>query len=195
MQPPTATEAPPRSEEAERTWLSLRDLGKREAFDELNSIFSRGEAPRDLDGPTDGMLVVPSLGRVRTPFVKAIGRLWMPWLGKRFFAGQGRGDNRFLSSVRIPARLLWPGYSTRPNGDERTAFDFVTRVEYGGLDPETQVLVIDYAPIEENPDRLIRRIRDEVVEVAPGVFLGKILFREKAGGYSSLGFFALRTRA
>jgi hypothetical protein len=57
----------------------------------------------------------------------------------------------------------------------------------------TQVLVIDYAPVDQNPDRLIRRIRDEIVEVQPGVFLGKILYREDDGEYSNLGFFALRT--
>ncbi len=54
------------------------------------------------------------------------------------------------------------------------------------------MLVIDYAPVEENPDRLIRRIRDEIVEVETGVFLGKILHREDGGDYSNLGFFALR---
>jgi hypothetical protein len=47
-------------------------------------------------------------------------------------------------------------------------------------------------PIEQNPDRLIRRIRDEIVEVEDGLFLGKILYRESDGGYSNLGFFALR---
>ena len=54
------------------------------------------------------------------------------------------------------------------------------------------MLVIDYAPIEQNPDRLIRKIRDEIVEVEPGIFLGKILYRENEGEYTSLGFFALR---
>jgi hypothetical protein len=48
------------------------------------------------------------------------------------------------------------------------------------------------APVEQNPDRLIRRIRDEIVEVEDGLFLGKILYRENGGGYSNLGFFALR---
>ena len=155
-------------------------------------MFAKGAAPNGLDGPTDGMLVVPSMGPVRTPFVKLMSRLYMPWLGKRFFASEGRGDNRFLPSVTFPAKLLWPAYSTRPNGAERTAFDFVTRTEAGGHDPGTQVLVIDYAPVEENPDRLIRRIRDEIVEVEEGVFLGKILYREDGGHYSNLGFFALR---
>jgi hypothetical protein len=148
--------------------------------------------PHALDGPTEGMLVAPSMGRVGTPLVKALSRMYMPWLGKRFFAAEGRGDNRFSPGVWAPAKLLWPRYSTRRNGAERTAFDFVTRTEAGGNDPDTQVLVIDYAPVDDNPVRLIRRIRDEIVEVEPAIFLGKILYRENDGGYSNLGFFALR---
>jgi hypothetical protein len=188
----TTAPAPPRTGDADQTWESLRELGKKESFDELNALFRGGTAPRDLDGPTDGMLVVPTMGAVRTPFVKTVSAFWMPWLGKRFFAGEQRGDNRFRQSVRLPAKLLWPSYSTRPNGQERTAFDFETRVEAGGHDPDTQVLVIDYAPVETNPDRLIRHIRDEIVQVTPGVYLGKILYREDDGEYSNIGFFALR---
>jgi len=188
----STAQAPRRTGDAEETWNTLRELGKKESFDELDDLFRRGGTPSGLDGPTDGMLVVPSMGSIRTPFVKTVSSVWMPWLGKRFFAAEQRGDNRFRQSVRLPAKLLWPSYSTRPNGQERTAFDFVTRVEAGGLDPDVQVMVIDYAPVETNPDRLIRRIRDEIVEVAPGTYLGKILHREDDGEYSSLGFFALR---
>lgn len=188
MDPPAQAE----TGDLEETWSKFKELGKREAVDELNELFSRGSIPRDLDGPTDGILVMPSMGAVRTPAVKAISSVWMPWLGKRFFAAEGRGDNRFRQSVRLPAKLLWPSYSTRPNGNERTAFDFETRVEAGGQDPDVQVLVIDYAPCKQNPDRLIRDIRDELVEVAPGAFLGKILVRDGDGDYGSLGFFALR---
>ena len=189
---PTAVETPAGTAASNRSWRTLSDLGRAESFDRLNSLFASGRAPEGLDGPTDGMMVVPSVGRVRTPIVKVLSRVWMPWLGKRFFAAESRGDNRFSPSVRFPARLLWPSYSTRPNGLERTAFDFVTRTEAGAHDPDTHVLVIDYAPIEQNPDRLIRRIRDEIVEVEPGIFLGKILYRENEGEYTSLGFFALR---
>jgi hypothetical protein len=185
---PKAIDAPASLDEA---WDLFQALGRRQAFDELNALFRDGKAPGDLDGPTDGILVVPDMGSIRTPFVKAVSRVWMPWLGKRFFAAESRGDNRFRQSVRLPAKLLWPSYSTRPNGNERTAFDFETRVEAGGHDPGTQVLVIDYAPIRTNPDRLIRQIRDELVEVAPGAFLGKILLREH-DEYRNIGFFALR---
>jgi len=68
----------------------------------------------------------------------------------------------------------------------------VTRVEAGKDDPDTKVLVIDYAPVESNPDHLIRSIRDELVEIVPGANLGKILYRTGEDEYRNLGFFALR---
>ena len=39
---------------------------------------------------------------------------------------------------------------------------------------------------------IIRSIRDELVELVPGVYLGKILFNS-GSDYSKLGYFALRT--
>jgi len=44
--------------------------------------------------------------------------------------------------------------------------------------------------VEKNPRLVIRSIRDELVELVPGVYLGKIL---SAGDtYSKIGYFALR---
>ena len=54
--------------------------------------------------------------------------------------------------------------------------------------------MIDYAPVESNPDHLIRSIRDELVEIVPGANLGKIMHRNGDGGYRNWGFFALRPR-
>ena len=52
-------------------------------------------------------------------------------------------------------------------------------------------MVIDYADIEKNPKLVIRSVRDELVELVPGVYLGKILFRTDSG-YTKIGYFALR---
>ncbi len=51
------------------------------------------------------------------------------------------------------------------------------------LDPATEVLVIDYAPVDDNPGLIIKSIRDELVEIVPGANLGKILYR-RGGSYS-----------
>jgi len=54
-------------------------------------------------------------------------------------------------------------------------------------------MVIDYANVESNPRLVIRSIRDELVELVPGVYLGKILFNTGADRFSKIGYFALRT--
>jgi hypothetical protein len=54
------------------------------------------------------------------------------------------------------------------------------------------VLVIDYEPVQSNPDFIIRKIRDELVEIVPGTHLGRILYKTKSG-YDNIGYFALKT--
>jgi hypothetical protein len=92
--------------------------------------------------------------------------------------------------------VLWPLYRTRDIGERLAAFDFETRVEAGAVDPDREVLVIDYAPVESNPRLIIKRIRDELVELVPGVHLGKMLWRSGSiedPSYTLLAYFALRT--
>jgi hypothetical protein len=180
-------------------WAWFRRLGdsaardREEAASQLAELFACGRPSAGIDGPTEGILVTPLI----QPQVDAAARIltgaWMPWLGKRFDAERARGDNRLAPSARWPAKLLWPRYESRPGDRERLAFDFETRVERGGVEPLVDVLVIDYAPIDANPDLIIRSIRDELVEIVPGAHLGRILYRRRDGGYANIGYFALRT--
>jgi hypothetical protein len=77
----------------------------------------------------------------------------------------------------------------------KAAFDFNTRVERGMVEPAVDVLVIDYEPVSSNPRLLIRQIRDELVEIVPDTYLGRILFKLGEGRYSNIGYFALRQPA
>src|SRR5207302_3936116 len=114
--------------------------------------------------------------------------------GKRFDARARRGENLLRRSAWWPAKLLWPRYRMGESSDGLTAFEFETRVEPGRLDPDTEVLVIDYDPVASNPRFVIARIRDELVEIVPGANLGKSLWRRRAGDrYALLGYFALET--
>jgi hypothetical protein len=159
--------------------------------EQLAELFACGRASSGLDGPTQGILVVPLIHPIFDAFASKLTALWMPWLGKSFYASDARGDNRLTRSTRWVAKLLWPGYATRPGDGERRAFDFLTRIERGGIEPAVDVLVIDYEPVEENPDLIIRRIRDELVEIAADAHLGRILYRTDQG-YKNIGYFALR---
>lgn len=160
---------------------------------ELAELFACGRPSHGIDGPTEGILVAPLIQPAVDAFARALTSVWMPWMGKRFDAAAQVGDNRLVGSVRWVGRLLWPLYATREAEDGRLAFDFETRVEPGGIDPAVDVLVIDYAPVASNPRLIIRSIRDELVEIVPGAHLGRILWRKRDGGYTNIGYFALRT--
>jgi hypothetical protein len=180
-------------------WAWFRRLGdsaqddRDAAASRLAELFACGRPSAGIDGPTEGILVTPLI----QPGVDAAARVltgaWMPWLGKRFDAERARGDNRLARSARWPAKLIWPRYTSREGDGERLAFEFETRVERGGIEPLVDVLVIDYAPVDSNPDLIIRSIRDELVEIVPGAHLGRILFRRRDGSYANIGYFALRT--
>jgi hypothetical protein len=189
--------ARPEMDDPRAAWEQLRQLGARAATDRagadaaLQALFERGTPPVGLDGPKEGMLVAPLIHPVVDGVVRRLTALWMPWKGKRFHAAAHTGDNVLARSARWPSKLLWPRYRTRKDPLGRIAFDFETRVERGGLDPDLDVLVIDYAREAANPRRIIRQVRDELVQIAPGTYLGKILYKS-GDGYRCIGWFALR---
>jgi len=191
-----ATTDAPAAQEA--VWGWFKELGKRRDVDALGELYKQGDPPRDLNGPTEGILVVPLIQGVVDRFATTLTGGWMPWLGKSFDAQANRGYNRLARSARWPAKALWPFYSTTEDTDARHAFDFETAIEPGKADPDVQVLKIDYGPVVSNPRLVIRRIRDELVEIVPDTYLGKILWRSGDGDeatYGCIGYFALRQPA
>jgi hypothetical protein len=179
----------------QETWAWIEELGAKRDGEQLEALFALGTPPRGLDGPTDGILVCTLTNPLVDLPIRLLTSMWMPWQGKAFDAAAGRGVNRMTASSRLPAKLLWPRYGMRETEDERAAFDFLTRIEPGKVEPTIDVLVIDYQPVSENPDLLIRQIRDELVQLVPDTYLGRILFRLPGDRYSNIGYFALRQPA
>jgi hypothetical protein len=187
------------------SWNQIRLAGARagtrprEALATLNLMFRLGTPPREpLAGPYDGILVSPCVWR---PADRALGLLasaWMPWTGKRFDAEAQRGDNLLQPSARLPARALWPGYRFQEGpGGLLAAFRFRTYTAAGMVDPDRETLKIDYDS-DENPRLLIRDILDEVVEIVPGAYLGKVLIRRgdaDSPRWQLVGYFALQPPA
>jgi hypothetical protein len=176
------------------TWAWIKELGKARDADGLQELFSLGTPPKGLDGPTDGILVTTFINPLVDLPVRLLTGGWMPWMGKSFDAANSKGTNRLTGTARWPAKLLWPLYKTREAPDGRLAFDFETAVEKGRVQPDVRVLKIDYEPVSTNPRLVIRQIRDELVELVPDTYLGRILFKVR-GGYSNIGYFALRQHA
>jgi hypothetical protein len=115
-----------------------------------------------------------------------------PWLGKSFVATDNLGFNIFMAKSASLLKIMMPLYkkfSRNRNGDT-DAFYFQTRTETGLKDKQTEVIKLDYdAP--ENPFP-IRIILDEIVEVAPEQFLGKIHLKVFPRFYSTIGYFGLK---
>lgn len=181
-------------------WALFKELGSRaplhaDATAELDELFHLGTPPERIDGQTEGILVGFVWRRPVNVALRAITGAWMPWLGKRFNAAEGRGDNVLLGSARWPSKLLWPLYRTRSAEGGRAAFDFETAVEPSKDDPSMEALKIDYHDVTSNPRLLIRSIRDELVEIVPGAYLGKMLWRHDADRHTLLAYFALREPA
>ena len=184
---------------SDAAWAWFKELGE-EARDDrsagaekLNELFRLGVPPSGIDGQTEGIFVAPLITPPVDRALRMLTGSWMPWLGKRFDSTTSMGDNTLSGSARWPAKLLWPLYGTKPYGSNRAAFEFETRVEPGKDDPDRDVLVIDYHPVESNPRFIIRQIRDELVEIVPGANLGKILWRHNEDDHALIGYFALRS--
>jgi hypothetical protein len=183
-------------------WSKILELGERARRDragaiaDLEAMFRTGRPSESIDGATEGRLVTFTVHPRFDNAVAALTGRWMPWAGKRFNAAEKRGDNLIARSARIPARILWPLYAMKEAGTRLTAFDFNTWIEPGAVNPDMDVLVIDYASVDSNPRLVIKQIRDELVEVAPGAHLGKMLWRQGSGPktrYTLLAFFALKS--
>ncbi len=95
------------------------------------------------------------------------------WRGKKFDASNMRGINVLQENSATVER-----------------YPFVTKYSSGARDHSTQVLAIDYN-IPSNPWWL-RPVLDEVVEVAPGQYLGKMHVRLIPGWPFTVLFFELK---
>jgi hypothetical protein len=187
-----------------QAWSQIRLAGMRadrrrsEALESLNRIFRISTMPEPLpDGPYDGLVVTTTTFAATDPLFRVLLSLWMPWLGKRFDSATATGDNMMLPSARLPAKLVWPSYRFRRLGEGRyAAFRFRTYAGSGAVDRDRRVLKIDY-DWDENPSFLIRDILDELVQVVPGVYLGKVLLRygKRSQSRRLVAYFALRPAA
>ncbi len=161
------------------------------ALGDLDALFVSGRAPGPApDGFLPGELLTTSIGPAADTAVRRIASVWMPWQGKSFEAADSTGVNILTPNARGPLRMLWPSYEPESEDPESLkVLSFNTRVAPGEVDPTVHVLKIDYDHTG-NPDFVIRKILDELVQVDEGFYLGKILYRWR-GSFTPIGFFTL----
>lgn len=163
------------------------------ALGELDELFRSGRPPEP--GPRGflpGELVTMAMTRPTDAFVRWVSGMYMPWLGKSFDPENESGINLLRPGARSQMKVLWRGYEPRRNEDGNLeAFPFKTRVGPGRLDPQVDVLKIDY-DFDANPDFIIRHILDELVQIDDDLYLGKILYRLR-DSWHAIGFFSLHS--
>ncbi len=189
IQPPTSAAT---SLDRLRAAQKLIQSDRRRGLDALNALFREGTVP-SLDGRCPGELVAMDLAPGLSPLLEAVARWRLPWNGKTFDAKTATGDNIFQRSAWTLAHVLWPFYRAyiADTADTFRAFTFRTYTGAGKADPDVQVLKIDYA-LPGNPPLSIHRILDELVEVGPGVYLGKAHLQWWWGRWQMVAFFLLR---
>lgn len=178
-------------------WAWLSGLGEdvvrdhRAGLDQLDRVFAAGVAPDSIDGDMDGIMLAYLLGGAGDRAMRRIGSVWTPWLGKSFDAERRRGENRVVQAFPVFTRLVWPSYALRAKDGERRGFELETYVDRGAVEPRVRVLVVDYGRARSNPRRIVPRIRDELVAIVPGTYLGRWLWRRRNGVFRNVAYFAL----
>ncbi len=154
------------------------------SYDALEALYAAAGPPRSMravDGAPKGrMLAVRWVdGAPVARLVRALAASpRFVWDGKTFAARSdeaGAGINR----IRIPGAL-----------GRQDLFPFDTRFGASAVDGRP-ALILDY-DLPRNPP-WIRKIHDEIREVAPGLFLGPAMWKA-ASGPTTLLWFALDTR-
>ena len=188
-----AASDPVRAQEA--VWALFKQVGDTRDEAALESIFSMGRAPLGLHGPSDGLLLATFAPGVLNALARLVTR---PWLGMEFDRGTMTGRNRLSPSplARALLKLVFPLKSLgRASDGGTTAFEFENAREPGRQQPAVEVLKIDYAPVKSCPWLVLSRLREELVEITPATYLGRMLWHRGEGRYALLGYFALRQPA
>lgn len=159
----------------------------------LNAQFRTGTTPDPQPrGRYDGSLFALSVAPGLTWLLDEITSAWMPWKGKVFNPTNQSGDNVFGSDSFALAHVFWPLYRAyqEDGPDTYRAFAFRTYVGAGHADPDRQVLKLDYN-LPQNPGFSIRRVLDEIVQIAESTYLGKAHLKWWWGRWQTVGFFSL----
>lgn len=177
-------------------WAWFTELTSPALHQQLPWLFNQGEAPADApNGDCQGVVMqlygAPWLTGV--DLLVRLGQLLgrIGWTGKSFDTATHTGYNRLTSSSLIAMKLAMPAYRFDRVGGELVGFRFNYGIETSPISPGPRVLAIRYDdPAHANP-LVLPRTRDELVVIAPDVYLGRALLRVK-NVWQVVGYFGLR---
>jgi len=178
-------------------WDYLRDLGDCGRRNQLHVLFSQGAAPQRLHGTLEGLIVGNLFGIPEAHLANPLLKIEPTWRGKTFDADSGTGYNRLARLSRVVMPVIAPGYrGLHRVGSEMVGFHFNHSIERAAVEPFVKVRALDYG-VEDyrNPSVRtfpIKRTRDEIVELLPGLYLGRALLTMPGGEVRLIAYFALR---
>lgn len=178
-------------------WDYLRDLGNANNQQQLEALFARGWAPDGPDGVLQGLIVGPLFGIPEAYLANPLLKIDPTWRGKTFDAAAGTGFNRLAPIAKLAMPFIAPGYrGLRALDGEMVGFHFNHKIDTALVEPKIPVRALDYSvPEYRNPSVRtfpIKRTRDEIVELLPGLYLGRALLTMPDGEIRKIAWFALR---
>ena len=175
---------------------TLLKVDRAQGLKDLERLFRSGTTPDPLpDGRYAGKFITIDIAPGLTQLAELLAGIWMPWLGKTFDADHHSGANVLTKASYPLARVLNPFYrGFIPDGaTSYRAFAFRTYTAPGLADPNLTVLKIDYN-LKENPALTVRRVLDELIQLADNLYLGKAYVHwwwRPADGWENFAYFSL----
>ena len=190
-----ATGAPRRARV--EAWRYLRELGDADHRDQIAALFAAGTRPERLDGAYEGLIVGKLFNVPEAALANPLLAINPTWRGKTFDAESATGFNRLIPLARYAMRVVAPMYrGLRRVGPEMVGFHFQFAADVGLVAPNIPLIALDYGVAEyRNPSVRtfpIKRTRDEIVELLPGIYLGRALLTMHSGEIRTIAYFALR---
>lgn len=178
-------------------WDYLRELGRKDDRAKITALFGQGLPPGELDGKLEGLIVGRLFGIPEAVPANVFIAINPTWLGKTFDAAAGTGFNRLIPLARYAMRVVAPAYGgLRRVEGAMEGFDFDHALDTGLIEPHIPVRALDYSVAAyRNPSVRtfpIKRTRDEIVELLPGLYLGRALLTMRSGQIRTIAHFALR---
>ncbi len=178
-------------------WDYLRELGNRGRDDQLAALFGRGDAPEQIDGALEGLIVGKLFGIPEAHLANPLLKIEPTWRGKTFDRAGDTGFNRLAPIAQWVMPIIAPGYrGLRRVGKELNGFHFNHHLGTAAVAPFITVRALDYSVAAyRNPSVRtfpIKRTRDEIVELTPGLYLGRALLTMPDGEVRLIAYFALR---
>lgn len=178
-------------------WDYLRELGDAGRFDQLAELFADGQAPDGPHGAMEGLIIGKLFGIPETYLANPMMKIDPTWRGKTFDIESGTGFNRLSPLGRFSLRAVAPLYrGLRRVGNETVGFEFRHQIDTAAIAPFIKVRALDYGVAEyRNPSVRtfpIKRTRDEIVELTPGLYLGRALLTLPSGEVRLIAYFGLR---